>query len=416
MAIEYFVLKSTPGDGGVRTGFKSRRFKTTSADGVETLDVSDHMADISSERLSKKEFTEALADPTLHLFPVMPVSLVSPVSKQDYGILGDKDPLSEALNLKASWGISAMLDGDGGGATGANVNVAVLDSGILRGHAAFSGIKSWICQDFTGQGGEDVTDEQGHGTHCAGTIFGQDVNGTRIGVSKGVQTAIVGKVIDSAGHGTASSLLNGLKWAKDKGANVISMSIGFDFPRMQENLVDDGVPAKLATSIALTAYRENLRLFEGVLSELSHESSYLSMTGLVVVAAAGNESMRQVNERLVIDCSFPAVCSPDIIAVGAVSYADDKYKVAPFSNANPTVCAPGVDIVSAGRDQPLSAMSGTSMACPHVSGVAALWWERLGSAATGRSVRAKILASASRARFPEDSKSSDIGLGLVSFR
>ena len=119
--------------------------------------------------------------------------------------------------------------------TGAGVTVAVLDTGIDAGHEAFAG-KAIEQKDFTGEGDGD---RNGHGTHCAGTIFGGKVGQLRIGVAPGIQKALIGKVLDAQGSGSTDQILDGLLWAVRNGANVVSMSIGFDFPGMVKRLIDE---------------------------------------------------------------------------------------------------------------------------------------------------------------------------------
>jgi subtilisin family serine protease len=101
-------------------------------------------------------------------------------------------------------------------------------------------------RDFTGEGNGDL---EGHGTHCAGTIFGRDVSSTRIGVARGVKTALIGKVLGSQG-GSSESIVTAIQWAVDNGAHVISMSLGMDFPGFQKQLQQSGLPPELATSLA----------------------------------------------------------------------------------------------------------------------------------------------------------------------
>jgi subtilisin family serine protease len=81
-----------------------------------------------------------------------------------------------------AWGIAAVK-ADTSNFSGDDVVVAVLDTGIDRPHPAFAGV-TIVEQDFSGSGNGD---RQGHGTHCAGTIFGRDVSGTRIGIARGVK-------------------------------------------------------------------------------------------------------------------------------------------------------------------------------------------------------------------------------------
>ena len=83
------------------------------------------------------------------------------------------------------------MGADTSSCTGNGIVVAVLDTGIDASHPAFAGVEV-IQKDFTGEGDGD---QHGHGTHCAGTIFGRNVNGTRIGVAMGVKKALIGKVL-----------------------------------------------------------------------------------------------------------------------------------------------------------------------------------------------------------------------------
>ena len=192
------------------------------------------------------------------------------------------------------------------------------------------------------------------------------------------------------------------------------MSLGFDFPGMQRRLQERDLPAELATSKALKAYRDNLRLFEALTNFLLVEGA--ENKGMVIVAACGNESKRNQDPDYVIDVSVPASASPDIISVGAIAIDDEQWKIAPFSNVNPTMCAPGVNVLSASLDGGLRLDSGTSMACPHVTGVATLWWEWVRNTmgkATGGIVRARLVASTRLDRFSPELGFMDRGAGSV---
>jgi subtilisin family serine protease len=286
--------------------------------------------------------------------------------------------------------------------------VAVLDTGIDRSHPAFAGMNV-IESDFTGEGNGDL---DGHGTHCAGTIFGQDVNGRRIGVARGVSQALIGKVIGQR-NANSDILFRGLQWAAQERANIISMSLGFDFPGEVERKVQAGWPVDLATSQALEIYRGNLRLLDSLMAMFKAQAAF--NTAPLVIAAAGNESRRSVNRDYKIAASLPAAAD-GVISVGAAGVSGPLYDVADFSNSFPHVIAPGVDVLSAWPGGTLHSIGGTSMACPHVAGVAALWWERLREARApqlAQAVSAHLTAQARRDCFTLGFDSSDFGHGLV---
>lgn len=296
----------------------------------------------------------------LAVAPVIPMKLIEPVA-----VALAQDPLTNG----STWGVKAV-GADTSPFTGNGIVVAVLDTGIDPNHAAFNGVQLER-RNFTTGPDDDV---HGHGTHCAGTIFGRDVNGTRIGVARGVQKAVIGKVLGPGGGGS-DTLLDAIQWAIDEGANVISMSLGIDFPGFVAALQQNNVPIELATSTALSAYRANVLLFERLASLIEAKIAFTEMP-CIIVAAAGNESQRDVDPEFEIDVSPPAV-SEGIVSVAALGTGAQGFAIADFSNTGARVSGPGVDVLSAARGGGLTQKSGTSMATPHVAGVAALWAQKL---------------------------------------
>lgn len=263
-----------------------------------------------------------------------------------------------------------------------------------------------VRRNFT-RGPDD--DDHGHGTHCAGTIFGRDVNGLRIGVARGVTKALVGKVLGPGG-GSSASLATAINWAYENGANVISMSLGIDFPGFVADLIAQGVPAQAATSMALEEYRANVNLFSSLTLLLAQSSKFSQAA--IIVAASGNESARPQYEVAVA----PPAAGDGMISVGAVQRsAAGSLSVARFSNTQCNLCGPGVSVTSAwiGSNTALLTINGTSMATPHVAGCAALWAQQqmqLIGVLNNESLAAKTLASAN---FIAGATFSDIGNGMV---
>ncbi|MFC5411883.1 S8 family serine peptidase [Larkinella bovis] len=334
----------------------------------------------------------------LAVAPAIPMKLVEPM---------DKKTVAKPAAQTVAWGVKAV-GADTSPFTGAGVVVAVLDTGIDAAHPAFAGVQV-IEQDFTGEGNGDA---HGHGTHCAGTIFGRISGNTRIGVAPGVQKALIGKVLGQNGGGSSDQIVSAIQWAGQNGANVISMSLGMDFPGFVKELIGQGFPAELATSYALEGYRANVQLFERLAALIRIQGSFAQAT--VIVAAAGNESQRNVNPDFEISVSPPAV-SEGIISVAALGESTQGLVVAPFSNTGANIAGPGVKILSAKPGGGFVQMSGTSMATPHVAGVAALWAEKIMKTGllTPLTLTAKLVASGTETGLKAGFDPADIGTGLA---
>lgn len=243
-----------------------------------------------------------------------------------------------------TWGLSAT-GADLSSYTGAGVKIAVLDTGIDLSHPDFA-FRPITYASFVP--GESVDDIQGHGTHCAGSVAARPLPGVtepRYTVAMDAEL-FVAKVLNNRGAGRELDVIAGIEWALDNGCDIISMSLG-----------------------RTTGPQEPFDpLYEDIAAQALE-------AGCLIIAAAGNDSDRRY--RYVAPVSSPAN-APSIMAVAAIE-ADGR--VAPYSNGGVgtgriDVAAPGSGVFSSvPRPQLFRTLSGTSMAAPHVAGIAALWAE-----------------------------------------
>jgi hypothetical protein len=267
-------------------------------------------------------------------------------STDGYGHVSAQRAFEQLLNISLDpvdalggnlWGVDnvdapEVWNGGSGfaGATGSGTTIAVIDTGVDLDHPEFLG-RIVAGYDFVDD--DSIADDgNGHGTHVAGTIAGAN-DGTGItGVA--YDAAIMPlRVLGNDGYGWTSDIISAVRWAADNGAHVINLSLGVS-----------GYSQAMADAI-----------------------SYASGRGSVVVMAAGNSGGMAPE--------YPAAHAIDHgIAVGAV---DSNRSFAGFSNrAGSTqldyVTAPGVNIYSAVPGGGYDTFNGTSMATPHVAGVAGL--------------------------------------------
>lgn len=285
---------------------------------------------------STKNSAGARAMTALGLIEVEPVQTVQALGEKTghaaYQGVGDYYASACVPDNQYPWGINKVAGGFGG----SGILAAVLDTGVDTDHpdllaniAVCKGIGYGTCEDG-----------DGHGTHVAGTIL---ANGLIKGVAPEAKLMAL-KVLDDNGGGYASDVAAGIIYAADNGASIISMSLGAD--------------------------RSDLGMKNAV--------EYALSKGVLLVAAAGNDGPRKGT----ID--YPGAYA-GVIAAGAI---DANEAVADFSSRGITdyddstitdkeieFAAPGVAIESTLNNGCYAYYSGTSMAAPHVSGLAAILWQ-----------------------------------------
>lgn len=280
-------------------------------------------------------------------------------------------------DAESTWGLQATL-ADKSKLTGKGVRVAVLDTGFDLGHPDFVG-RTVVAQSFII--GQTAQDGHGHGTHCIGTSCGPSRagQGPRYGIACNAEI-YVGKVLNNQGSGTDSSILAGIEWAINNKCAIISMSLGS----------------------AVSLNQPFSKIYEAV-------ARRALAAGTLIIAAAGNSS----NHPGVINpVGHPANC-PSIMAIGAL---DNTLNIARFSDSGLMkqggqidIAAPGVNVLSSvPRPTIYGKKSGTSMATPHVAGIAALYAEA-NPDVRGGALGWLLLNSSKRINLPN----RDVGAGLV---
>lgn len=361
------------------------------------------------EPMVMEEIDRAHLPPEVVSAPVLPITLLEPVEADTDG----PDHI-ETNAGKTAWGIVAV-GADRSRYTGAGVKVAVIDTGIDTDHPAFEGVT--IKQaNFVGPD-NDAGDHHGHGTHCAGTIFGRTANGVRIGVAPGITDVLIAKVFAPGVAATTLQLGEAINWAVREGADIISMSLGMDFPGYVESLVENaGYNIRQATSMALKAHADNVEYFGRLADSIRAAQSHGQP--VTIVAAAGNESVRGAANPIVLFSSPPATAN-GVMAVGALARSSSPglHQVAPFSNTDVVCSAPGVNVLSAALGGGLRSLSGTSMATPHVAGLLALHIEKLraesgGDPTAAELAGARLTAGADTSALVEGWAWRDYGSGL----
>lgn len=256
----------------------------------------------------------------------------------------------DKIEAEEAWAVSR-----GGGAL-----VAVVDTGVDLDHPDLAANIASKGVDLVDPKGLDAAqDENGHGTHVAGIIAAVTDNGVGVaGVAPDAEILPV-RVLDEEGDGRTRDIADGIRFAADKGADVINLSLGFQSP--------------VGEAVKVT----------GQLRPIYDAIDYAFGKGAVIVFAAGNDSVPL--------CAEPAA-HPRVLCVGATDRSDrrsffssgdatltKRYLMAPGGDG--LTCAGGIfstyldpspDPAGCSADGSYESLAGTSMAAPHVSGVAAL--------------------------------------------
>jgi subtilisin family serine protease len=260
--------------------------------------------------------------------------------------------------------------------TGSGIRVAVLDTGFDSTHPDFVG-RIITTNSFVA--GESSQDGHGHGTHCIGTACGSKTPaaGPRYGIAHEAEI-YAGKVLSNSGSGTDAGIIAGISWAVANGCHVISMSLGADIAAVHP-------PYTVIGRRALDA-------------------------GSLIVAAAGNNANRPVGNFGFVGA--PAN-SPYILAVGALTQELDlaffsARTLKAIRGGQVDLAAPGYQVRSSWiMPTQYRTISGTSMATPHVAGIAALWAQATGF--RGRELWASLAQESQRIL----QLSADVGGGLA---
>lgn len=252
---------------------------------------------------------------------------------------------------------------------GDGVKVYVIDTGVNVEHTDFGGRALW---GKTVPNGDRDEDGNGHGSHCAGTI-----GGTRYGVAKKA-TPVAVKVLRSNGSGTMSDVVRGVDWATGE--------------HLKEEARAQQKGEKYKGAVA------NMSLGGGKSPSLDLAVNGAVDSGIVFAVAAGNDNADA--------CNYSPAAAELAITVGASTISDER---AYFSNYGECVdvFAPGLNILSVWRGSrwATNTISGTSMASPHVAGLAAYFLSLETEKVSPKFIKDKILNLATKGaleKIPED--------------
>jgi thermitase len=273
-----------------------------------------------------------------------------PMFAQEYGLhnTGQNGGRSDAdIDAPEGWDLAGLAAFPNSGGT----RVGIVDTGIDRSHPDLAGKTAACATSYTAgaliQNGS-CPDDNGHGSHVAGTISANTNNGQGVaGVAFNSPLVICKALATAAGTGLTSDIANCMNWTVGQNVRLISMSLGGG----------DNATLKAAVQSA-------------------------SSRGVLLIAAAGNDGDATLN--------YPAAY-PEVVSVASTDNRDQRSS---FSNANADVeiAAPGSNVQSTYTGGLYMSLSGTSMATPHVAGVASVIYH-LNPGATAATVRSRLTAA-----------------------
>ena len=330
---------------GVSASAKAEAHRAAAAEQVHELRLP------NMERVDVRPGTENRALAAYRARPDVDYAQLDGIVKADY--------IPNDTRFSELWGMTKIHAPEAWDITKSSnaVKIAILDCGIYSSSSTYAGpdgfghidVRSKVVLEANFSTSADVDDWCDHGTHVAGTAAA--VTNNNIGVAGVGHDAVLlnGKVLGDDGTGSDSAVINGIVWAANQNVHVINLSLGGDAPCSQA--MQDAV-------------------------------NYAWNKGAVIVVAAGNAGSTTVTDL--------TTCN-NTLSVAATDSSDAKASFSSYGTGV-DVAAPGVSILSSDDTGGYASFNGTSMATPHVSGLAALVWTA--GFATNAAVVARIKSTA----------------------
>ena len=379
-----------------------------------------------SDKLKKTAGLDAVL-PDLQWKPVMPVISGMEV-EEDSAVLPDSHTtVFTDSRLALQWDMEAINAGTAwrAGQTGSGVRVAVLDSGVASRHLDIApNLNTALCISFVpGEAYNFTGTGFNHGTHVAGIIAAAANGVGTVGVAPRAEIVAVKVLSAISGSGSFGGIISGIVYAADIDADVINMSLGAEFPR-SGYIDDNGTPSDLSDD-----YKVGANELTALINATNRATTYAYQQGTTIVVSAGNSGIDRDHDGsyfvLPSDCTHVISVSATAPIGWALNTAstplDNLASYSNFGQSCISFAAPGGDFIYPGTGNSIvggilrptwvfdmvfapsnrvgnsnfySWSAGTSMAAPHVSGVAAIIIGRNGGTMKPAAVEAALRASA----------------------